>query len=52
MKNIVIALAGNKSDLIKKLNVSKEEAQNFAHEIGATHFYISAKSGNGIEEML
>ena len=44
-------MVGNKSDLINEEIVSKEEAQNFAKEIGALFKYTSAKTGKGIDEL-
>ncbi len=38
-KNIVIALVGNKSDLIHEEQVSEEEAKEFADKNGIHHFH-------------
>ena len=48
---LVIGLAGNKNDLIDEEKVSKEDAQNFARDIGAIFKYTSAKTGEGIEDL-
>ena len=49
---IVIALAGNKSDLFNNEQVTEEEAQKLSETIGATTFRLtSAIEGNGINEI-
>ena len=50
-KNIIIGIAGNKSDLIDKEAVSEEEARNFATEIGAIFRLTSACNNNNIDEL-
>jgi small GTP-binding protein len=47
--NIVIAICGNKEDLIANEDVSPEEARMFAKSIGAIYRKISAKTNLGIE---
>ncbi len=49
---IVIALAGNKSDLFNIEQVTEEEAIKLSETIGATTFRLtSAIEGNGINEI-
>lgn len=48
---ICLAIAGNKVDLEKDLSVSIEEAEEYAQQVGAMHFHISAKLNQNIEEM-
>ncbi|KAG0605346.1 hypothetical protein M758_9G050800 [Ceratodon purpureus] len=49
-KNIVLAIAGNKSDMDKLRQVNMQESEAYAETIGATHFVTSAKLNTGIEE--
>mmetsp|Transcript_19622 Transcript_19622/g.48160 ORF Transcript_19622/g.48160 Transcript_19622/m.48160 type:complete len:214 (+) Transcript_19622:319-960(+) len=49
-EGIVLCIAGNKIDLDKERQVSKEEAEEYAKSVGATHCLTSAKNGKGIEE--
>lgn len=49
--NIVIAVAGNKEDLIDYEKVSLEETNNFVKPINAIFKKTSAKSNHGIEEL-
>lgn len=48
--DIVIALVGNKTDLEDKREISTEEAETFAKQMGLLFFEVSAKSGQGIHE--
>ncbi|OMJ73674.1 hypothetical protein SteCoe_27581 [Stentor coeruleus] len=50
-ENAIIAIVGNKHDLINKEAVPIEEVKNFAQIIGALYMRTSAKSGIGIEDM-
>jgi len=50
-KNIIIGIAGNKSDLFDKEAVSEEEARKFASEIGAIFRLTSAFNNNNIDEL-
>ena len=50
-ENIVLAVCGNKSDLEDKREVSKEDAQAYANEIGAIFSETSAKQNKGVEEV-
>ena len=47
---ITIVIVGNKCDRDHERKVPEEEAQRFATDYNAKHFYTSAKSGKGIEE--
>jgi len=49
-KNIVLAIAGNKSDMDKLRQVDLKESERYAESIGATHSVTSAKLNTGIEE--
>ncbi|KNZ71836.1 Ras-related protein Rab-5B [Termitomyces sp. J132] len=49
--NIVIALAGNKLDLVQLPVSSSEEAQAYATEAGLLFFETSAKTGDGIVDI-
>ncbi|OMJ70274.1 hypothetical protein SteCoe_31785 [Stentor coeruleus] len=50
-KNIVIVVAGNKSDMEKERQINRPEALEFCRKMQIRHFDTSAKSGNGVEEM-
>ena len=50
-KNVVLGVAGNKSDLYEKEEVSEQEAREFAKSIGAIFCLTSAQSNSGIEEL-
>ena len=49
--DIVIALAGNKSDMESKRNIEFEEVSAYAQENNLLHFEISAKTGANIKEL-
>lgn len=49
-KNTVLAIAGNKVDL-GKFDMDKEEVLQYVQEEGAKHFYTSAKTGEGLDEI-
>jgi small GTP-binding protein len=49
--NIIIALAGNKSDMESKRNIEFEEVSAYAQENNLLHFEISAKTGANIKEL-
>ncbi|XP_043286671.1 ras-related protein Rab-21 isoform X2 [Venturia canescens] len=48
---ILLAIAGNKIDLEKDRNVTVQEAEEYAKQVGAVHFHTSAKQNRNIEEM-
>lgn len=48
---ILIAIAGNKVDLERQRGVLHEDAVAYAASVGASHFYTSAKSNKGLEEV-
>ena len=50
-KNVVLGVAGNKSDLYEKEEVPEQEAREFAKSIGAIFCLTSAQSNSGIEEL-
>ena len=49
--NIILALCGNKSDLIEEEKVDEEEARNYAKEINALFYPTSAKNDSGITDL-
>eukprot|EP00250_Pteridium_aquilinum_P029697 c39970_g1_i1 orf=545-1144(-) len=49
--NLVMALAGNKSDLASKRKVETEEAQKYADENGLFFMETSAKSAQNVNEI-
>ena len=50
-KNVVLGVAGNKSDLYENEEVPEQEAREFAKSIGAIFCLTSAQSNSGIEEL-
>jgi len=48
-KNIVLVIAGNKSDMEKKRQVDEAEAEAYAQSVGAVHVPTSAKTGKNVE---
>ena len=48
-KNVILAIAANKSDLIGEIKVKNEEGEKFAKEIGAIFIPTSAKNAAGIQ---
>lgn len=50
-KDIVMAIAANKSDLVRSKKFDVQEAESYAATIGARLFVTSAKSGGGIDEI-
>ena len=50
-KDIIIAIAANKSDLYEYEEISNEEVEEFANNINAIYKQTSAKNGTGIKEM-
>ncbi|EFJ35899.1 rab family GTPase [Selaginella moellendorffii] len=49
-KNIVLTIAGNKSDMDKLRQVDLQDSERYAASIGANHFVTSAKLNTGIDE--
>lgn len=49
-KNIVLVIAGNKSDLEKYRQVEEKEAVAYAESVGALHIQCSAKTGTNVEQ--
>ncbi|ORY01703.1 putative rab GTPase Ypt5 [Basidiobolus meristosporus CBS 931.73] len=49
--NIVIALAGNKSDLVSRRAISTEDARSYANEGGLLFFETSAKTAHNVHEL-
>ena len=50
-ENIILAIAGNKSDLIEQETVDEGEARNFAKELNAIFVPTSAKNSEGINNL-
>lgn len=50
--DLAIAVAGNKCDLESQREVSYEEGLNFAREIGASFFEMSAKTRMNVDEVV
>ena len=50
-KNLILAIAANKSDLIGEEKVDEGEARQFANSIGAIFRLTSAKQQNGVEDL-
>ena len=48
-KNTVIAVAGNKCDL--KRDIEEEEVLDYSEAENVKHFYTSAKTGEGLDEI-
>jgi Ras-related protein Rab-21 len=48
--DIVLVIAGNKSDLEKKRQVDESEAVEYAKTVNAIHINCSAKTGNNVEQ--
>ena len=49
--DIIIAIAGNKSDLSSTSEITKEMGEDLAKENNAFHIWTSAKSGEGVAEL-
>jgi Ras-related protein Rab-21 len=49
-KNTILAIAGNKCDL-NVFDTDKEEVIKYANEENAKHFYTSAKTGEGLDDI-
>ena len=50
-ENVIMAIVGNKSDLIENEKVKEEDVKNFANEKGIHYACISAKMKNGIDDL-
>jgi len=50
-KDIIVAIAGNKEDLVETEMVSQQEAQQYAQSIGAIFKKTSAKTNYGVEQL-
>mmetsp|Transcript_36995 Transcript_36995/g.43214 ORF Transcript_36995/g.43214 Transcript_36995/m.43214 type:complete len:198 (+) Transcript_36995:32-625(+) len=49
--NMVLVLAGNKCDMTEKRQVAKEAAEKLAGDYDMIFFEVSAKGGDGVQEM-
>ena len=50
-EEVVLFIAGNKSDLTDARAVSETDGQSLAEELGATFFETSAKSGENVKAL-
>ena len=50
-ENLIIAIAGNKEDLVDNETITYEEAMKFADSINAMYRKTSAKNNYGIEQI-
>lgn len=50
-KNIILVVAGNKTDLYQNEQVTEDEGKKFAKTIKAHYFQTSAKANNGIDKL-
>lgn len=50
-KNIILAIACNKSDLVQSQKVDLQDSERYAVSIGASHFVTSAKLNTGIDDV-
>jgi len=50
-QDIVLAIAGNKSDLERNRVVPLDKAESYALSVGAKHYHTSAKLNKGVNEM-
>ncbi|KAJ8511534.1 hypothetical protein OPV22_001968 [Ensete ventricosum] len=50
-KDIIMAIAANKSDLVRSRKYDIQEAESYAATIGSKIFVTSAKSGTGVDEV-
>ena len=50
-EEVILFIAGNKSDLAEQRVVSEEEGENLANELGASFFETSAKSGENVKTL-
>jgi len=48
--DIVLVIAGNKADLMKRCQVELEEAKTYADSVQAQHILVSAKTGKNIDQ--
>eukprot|EP01006_Ploeotia_vitrea_P041350 TRINITY_DN66504_c4_g17_i2.p3 TRINITY_DN66504_c4_g17~~TRINITY_DN66504_c4_g17_i2.p3 ORF type:complete len:151 (-),score=85.38 TRINITY_DN66504_c4_g17_i2:100-552(-) len=48
-QDIVLLIAGNKSDMAKNRQVDEADAVQYAESVGAVHMNTSAKTGKGVE---
>ena len=49
LDSLVIMMIGNKCDLVEEREVSREEAEQLAKQLGLKYFETSAKSGSNVE---
>ncbi|CAD6272380.1 unnamed protein product [Miscanthus lutarioriparius] len=50
-KDIVMAIAANKSDLVRLKNIDTQDAVSYAESIATNLFVTSAKAGTGIDDV-
>jgi Ras-related protein Rab-5C len=49
--NLIIALVGNKADLVDERTISEDEASSYAQELDLLYFETSAKENINVEEL-
>lgn len=49
---VVMAIVGNKNDLISRREVTQEDGEAFAAKCGGKYFEISAETGSGVDAVL
>jgi small GTP-binding protein len=52
VENVFVMLVGNKCDLAEQCEVSEEEARNWANGHDLLYFPVSARTGEGVAELL
>mmetsp|Transcript_11189 Transcript_11189/g.11224 ORF Transcript_11189/g.11224 Transcript_11189/m.11224 type:complete len:129 (-) Transcript_11189:65-451(-) len=50
-KNLIVAIAGNKEDLVEMEDIQPSEVKELAKSIGAIYRKVSAKTSYGVEQM-
>jgi len=50
-EKITLFMVGNKSDLQRQQAISRADAQEYANQVGAKHYFTSCKLNQGINEM-
>lgn len=49
--NLIIALVGNKADLVEERTIAEEEAKDYANELDLLYVETSAKENVNVEEL-
>ena len=51
INKVCVFIVGNKSDMYIDEKISKQEVEEYAKSVNGTYRYVSALSGNGINEL-